>query len=341
MSFFAKLAHQISANAEAAPPRTFSVAVARVGDVGELAESIRGYQIEFMQLDRGPFVAELVQTRLSGVLLTAAQYGRSLAHSGGPPSRTVTFGIGTTRLPAVWQGREFEPHDLLVGTSATEIDLVSQPAFGVATASFPLELVEATADSLGLGSVAPGSTRLIRCLEDKAHLIRGTFGAVFNEAASRPYAERAAVRAASKQEDLLRILLGCIRDPAAKTKSGSSPERARVLKAALAAIKNRPEDTLSVGELCRIAKASERTLHYAFMERFGLPPAHYMKALRLNGARRDLRGDREPSVKIADIANKWGFWHLGQFAKDYRQWFSELPSDTYQRKHGTDARRLR
>jgi len=76
------------------------------------------------------------------------------------------------------------------------------------------------------------------------------------------------------------------------------------------------------------------------MERFGLPPAAYMKARRLNGARRDLCGQHEPSIKIADIANKWGFWHLGQFAKDYRQWFWELPSDTYERKHRTVARRV-
>jgi AraC family transcriptional regulator, ethanolamine operon transcriptional activator len=167
------------------------------------------------------------------------------------------------------------------------------------------------------------------------------FGAVLNEAASKPYAERTAAWALRKQEDLLRILLGCICDPASETKLVSSPERARVLKAALAAINDCPEKTLSVGDLCRVARASERTLHHAFMERFGLPPALYMKALRLNGARSDLCGDHEPSIKIADIANKWGFWHLGQFAKDYRQWFSELPSDTYQRKHGIDARRVK
>jgi hypothetical protein len=89
MSFFAKLAHQISANAGEALPRTFLVSVARVEDVVELVESMRGYQIKFMQLDRGPFAAELVQTQLSGVLLTAAQYGRSLGHSAGPPSRNL------------------------------------------------------------------------------------------------------------------------------------------------------------------------------------------------------------------------------------------------------------
>ena len=38
---------------------------------------------------------------------------------------------------------------------------------------------------------------------------------------------------------------------------------------------------MTVGDLCRITKASERTLHYAFTERFGMAPAHYMKVHRL------------------------------------------------------------
>jgi len=45
-------------------------------------------------------------------------------------------------------------------------------------------------------------------------------------------------------------------------------------------------------------------------------------------------------MKIADVANKWGFWHLGQFAKDYRSWFGELPSEAYERRHRTNPRRV-
>jgi AraC-like DNA-binding protein len=59
-----------------------------------------------------------------------------------------------------------------------------------------------------------------------------------------------------------------------------------------------------------------------------------MKARRLDSVRDDLGRDHGHAVKIADIANKWGFRHLGQFARDHRSWFGELPSDTYERKHG-------
>ncbi len=36
-------------------------------------------------------------------------------------------------------------------------------------------------------------------------------------------------------------------------------------------------------------------------------------------------------LRIADIANRYGFWHMGQFAADYRRMFAELPSETWKR----------
>jgi len=82
MSFFSNLAHQISANATDAPRHSSLVSVVHAEDVDELVEKVRGYRIAFMQIDKGPFVAELVQTELAGVLLSAAQYERSLIHIG-------------------------------------------------------------------------------------------------------------------------------------------------------------------------------------------------------------------------------------------------------------------
>jgi AraC family ethanolamine operon transcriptional activator len=39
-----------------------------------------------------------------------------------------------------------------------------------------------------------------------------------------------------------------------------------------------------------------------------------------------------PPVKVVDVANRWGFWHMGQLAADYRRQFGELPSETLRRR---------
>ena len=87
---------------------------------------------------------------------------------------------------------------------------------------------------------------------------------------------------------------------------------------------------VGVPELCEQLHVSRRTLQYCFQDVLGMSPAAYLRAIRLNGARRDLcDGGRTHSVK--DVAAAWGFWHLSQFATDYRRLFGVRPSETLQR----------
>lgn len=84
---------------------------------------------------------------------------------------------------------------------------------------------------------------------------------------------------------------------------------------------------IALSELCRVSHASERTLEYGFRERFGMTPKNYLLKYRLNGMRRLLRRADPKHTRIVDLANRWGFWHMGQFAADYRRLFGELPSE--------------
>ena len=58
-----------------------------------------------------------------------------------------------------------------------------------------------------------------------------------------------------------------------------------------------------------------------------MTPKAYLQAQRLHGVRRELRVADTETV-IADVAGRWGFWHMGQFAADYRRTFDQLPSET-------------
>ena len=84
----------------------------------------------------------------------------------------------------------------------------------------------------------------------------------------------------------------------------------------------------TVADICRVTKVSERTLQYGFLEHYDITPKAYLRAVRLNGVRRDLKLANPEEARISDIASRWGFWHLGQFAADYRRQFAELPSQT-------------
>lgn len=86
------------------------------------------------------------------------------------------------------------------------------------------------------------------------------------------------------------------------------------------------DEPLSMLSVCREVGASRRKLNYCFQDVLGTSPVKNLRAERLNGVRRALRAGRAGSVQEA--AARWGFRHLGQFARDYQRQFGELPSAT-------------
>ena len=87
----------------------------------------------------------------------------------------------------------------------------------------------------------------------------------------------------------------------------------------------------SVYDLCVKFRVNERTMQRAFIEKCGVSPKQYLLALRLNKVRKDLCCANFSHGKVGNVANRWGFWHMGDFAQFYRRQFGELPSETLRR----------
>jgi AraC family ethanolamine operon transcriptional activator len=90
-----------------------------------------------------------------------------------------------------------------------------------------------------------------------------------------------------------------------------------------------------VRALCERSGASERTLRHAFQQRFGVSPRTYLQALRLNGARHELRTAEPSAETVTRVAQRWGFTNSGDFAAAYARIFGEWPSDTLQQAAGS------
>lgn len=65
-----------------------------------------------------------------------------------------------------------------------------------------------------------------------------------------------------------------------------------------------------MSDLCRITGVSERTLQYAFSDHFGISPNRYLREVRLNTVHKALARASFGDVKVTDIANNYGFWHM-------------------------------
>lgn len=110
---------------------------------------------------------------------------------------------------------------------------------------------------------------------------------------------------------------------------GRAEARKRVVDRACALMLSRPEEPMTILQVCDRIGASPRKLEYCFRQVLGTTPAKYLRAARLNGVRRELR--RQENTSVQDIAARWGFWHMGEFAAAYRRQFDELPSQTLRR----------
>ena len=130
--------------------------------------------------------------------------------------------------------------------------------------------------------------------------------------------------------DAMSALLRIITGGEGVREDSDSTTRRRALHTTLEQLEDSARLPMSVADLCRVAGVSSPTLYRAFQAEFGISPKKYLKARSLAGVRSDLL-TAAPGTQVVDIANQWGFWHMGQFANDYRRQFGELPSETLSR----------
>ncbi|EIC19753.1 helix-turn-helix domain-containing protein [Thiorhodovibrio frisius] len=150
---------------------------------------------------------------------------------------------------------------------------------------------------------------------------------------ARPNPEKAEQLTAVLEHQMPRRLLALCRAPGRKLlRPRVGKSRSAVISRALDYLTNGPSSMPSVGELCQVAGAKQRTLEYAFEERFGLSPLRFVKVYRLHQVRRDLAAAKPRSTRVADVAAAHGFRHLSRFSLEYKELFDELPSKTLARK---------
>ena len=86
-----------------------------------------------------------------------------------------------------------------------------------------------------------------------------------------------------------------------------------------------PAASITLGDLARTAGVGVRALTRGFEHRLGISPMRYLQQRRLERARSDLLDCRGG---VTEVAYRWGFGNLGDFALKYRERFGERPSET-------------
>jgi AraC-like DNA-binding protein len=103
---------------------------------------------------------------------------------------------------------------------------------------------------------------------------------------------------------------------------------AKVVKRAVELMHADPERAWNTAELADEVEVGMRALQRAFQQSDLPPPMTYLRRLRLYRARAELACGAVDTARVATVAGRWGFLHMGRFAEQYRELFGESPSET-------------
>jgi len=300
----------------------------------ELADIVVGWDSDFRQITCDEFKPELFQAHVGSLLFSNVRFGCHVDQRGTTPVGMRTFAIADSDCPEMhWFGHLVGPDVLLAFPMHGEVKAFSRPGFNVATVSLPEELLEEFFDhngGPGLSRVLDSSETIVPApsllLEGLRLLLRQI------QSMAQSDADPAFMRVLSgelQNQVLLALFEILTRAKPVSTPSGAG--RHQTLTPIFDYLNAHPQRPLRMAELCAIAQVSERTLQNHFRRELGMTPSAYLAGQRLNGTHRELWRADPSTTSVTDAANHWGFWHMGQFAADYRLQFGELPSATLSR----------
>lgn len=311
-------------------PADFGIDHHVIVDADVQAGALRGWQQSFDQLGAGAYSGCTLDVRLGPMQLFREVNSRALRQQGRAPQGHHLFALAAG-VEARFRGSLLTQEAMMSVAQDSAFEIGTPAGFVGYGLAVPTELLHQHAEGLGSDGLkaCSGPDGLVHAGARELDRMRQLLATVLERLQRQPaLLASAPLRqqlAAQILDQLCEVLHGAVPAPAHQR---TQQRHARLVMRAEAYALAQPFGAVSVAELCRHVGASRRQLQYAFEGVVGLSPNRYLRAVRLCRVRRALKARPAADDSIQDIAARWGFWHVGHFAQDYRRLFGERPSDT-------------
>jgi AraC family transcriptional regulator, ethanolamine operon transcriptional activator len=321
----------------AAPPGFISATVVRIesNDPDEFCALLTDWSTTLMQLHPGAFSGSAQIIPLGPVLIFSGRFNIPMMQHDWPPPDCVTLcRPGRESAPLGYHGHEIEDGEVFVGGPHAEAETVNRGVHYPTALCMRRDLLEREADWVahsapltmisGLELRVPGPAWIGSFLDAMEWII---------DAVTR-YPETTArrdVRGSLVDSLLARVNTLAAADAPMHQDRQMRAHRRLAVERAREYIARHLTDPIRLSDLSRHVHTQARSLEYGFQEVLGVSPMAYVRATRLHRARQLLRTAAVRTRSISEIALDCGFWHLSQFAVDYKVLFGESPSVTCRR----------
>ena len=298
------------------------------GNFEDFSQVVQGWGLDFKQMDRGKFIADLHQIMIPEVLISEARFNRHLIQKGDQPPGMRTFVVmAEDATPFIWRKQEVTRDSLIIFPNDAELDAASLEGFHVYTISLAQHIVERWGEPPAL-AIKLKQGGVLKVKEKKLQALRRFLMHVTSEVSKCPELLVRKEFQSRLSDELTRYIFNILNLGEESSLTLPFRKHALLVQGIESWLIDTAPDYYSVNALCDTFHINERTLRRIFTEWYGVSPQQYLLAIRLNGVRKELFKENSLTLKISDVANRWGFWHMGKFAKHYRRQFGELPSET-------------
>ena len=305
-------------------------------DADEHARNLSAWEQTYEQLGNGPFTGRLDEIWLADLQLFRERTNQGVLQTGLSWPGARTFGVPlAVGGPGTFLGKPVTATTLVTFGPAQELYLRTPPmldVIGISVSAAGLQTLGLQAEGFDPETFLSGRS-LLPLTATVMRGVQGYLRQLFEMLEQNPQALSPAAVQRQVKDAVLELLLNAMRaadaEPTVAAGSAAHYAAARLARDYIAA---HPTEPLTVLDLCRALHLSRRTLQSSFQDVLGVSPHQYLRAARLNGLRRALRGAAR-GASVLSLAADWGFWHPSSCAAEYRKLFGELPSITLRRRY--------
>lgn len=296
-------------------------------DPDEQARNFGLLDQRYEQLSCGAFRGSVSSIGLESMTLFRESLHQSVHQMGCAPLDRITVAAPCEMSDeAYWNGRHIGPDAIIAFSPGREFELRS-PRHAVCTG------VSIDRAELSRGGRSDGDDELSALLSrdtwsaPQTERLGQRLAAVLDAVSAEPAMLQERAACAQLADEVLGLLVAHLSGAAEPERSLRQGNYPRIARRARELMVEHRDEHLSVQMLCSRIGCSRRSLQYAFENVYGVNPVTFLRTLRLNAVRRELRHPGAGTT-VLDVAARQGFWHFPRFAQEYARMFGELPSAT-------------
>lgn len=310
--------------------KSFSIFQNSFSSFDEFEQATKGWDLNIKKLDRGNYSGGLLQILNEKIIISDVNIGSKLEMNGAPMLGYKSFGVPKINVaPFYWRYNDLSDKTIQIYRPGSELFMINKYEMGAIDVAIEEGHFNNLCSELKYGNVQNIilKNEFIKC---DLNLLR--------ELQNRLAQLSIMVRKMEPKNhhffnnevnyEIPILLIKTLASVNPISKIDDSFARTKAIKKVFELVEESPLEFHSLSKLSKATNVSERTLQYSFKEKFGISPTRFVKNIKLNIVYRALKKRPSNDVAINDIANQYGFWHMGQFAKDYKLMFGELPSET-------------